>query len=270
MHIAAIQMNSAADPAANIARAETLLAKAADAGAQFAVLPENFAIMGAGRSAMLAAAEADGSGPIQDAIAKAAQQHGLWVVAGTLPLQAPDGQRVRPASPVYDDHGNRIACYDKIHLFDVGVPGSTESYRESARFAPGPAQPVVVDTPWGRLGLTVCYDLRFPELYRALADLGADLITAPSAFTHTTGRAHWHLLTGARAVENQVTLIAPNQAGMHADDRRTYGHSLIVDSWGRIRAEAQTDTDEVVIAEFDADRQQIVRRDFPALTHRRL
>src|SRR5699024_1004258 len=159
--IAAIQMNSVADTATNLARARTLLAEAADAGAQLAVLPENFAIMGAPRRDMLAAAENDGNGPLQDGMAATAQRLGPRVVAGTLPLAAADGEHVRPASLVYDADGQRVACYDKIHLFDVGVPGSKESYRESATFAAGPPTPVIVDTPWGRLGLSICYDLRF-------------------------------------------------------------------------------------------------------------
>src|SRR5699024_12853009 len=164
----------------------------------------------------------------------------LWVVAGTLPLQTPDRQRVRPASPVYNSDGERVACYDKIHLFDVGMPGSTESYRESAMFAPGPTTAVTVDTPWGCMGLRVCYDLRFPELYRALTDAGADFITAPAAFTHTTGQAHWHLLTRARAVENQATVIAPGRAGPHAHGRRRpSGHSPLADAWGGILAGAK-------------------------------
>lgn len=270
MLVAAIQMNSVADTTINLARAEALLAEAADAGARLAVLPENFAIMGNTRADTLAAAEDDGNGPIQECIAAAAQQHGLWVVAGTVPLASSDGQRVRPTSLVFDADGNRVACYDKIHLFDVGVPGSDEAYLESDTFVPGPPEPVLVNTPFGRLGLTVCYDLRFPELYRALAEQGAYLITAPSAFTHTTGQAHWHLLTRVRAVENQVMLIAPNQAGTHANGRRTFGHSLIVDAWGKVQAEAEGTADEVIIAEFDAARQQDIRRDFPVLTHRRL
>lgn len=269
-HIAALQMNSAPDTATNLARADTLLAQAADAGAKLAVLPENFAIMGRKDTDKLTLKEQDGDGPIQDRIAAAAQRHGLWIVAGTMPLTGPDWQHVRPACPVYDADGNRVAVYDKIHLFDVGVPGAKEAYRESASFAPGPPRPVIVDTPWGRLGLTVCYDLRFPELYRALTDLGADLITAPSAFTQTTGQAHWHLLTRTRAVENQVTLIAPNQAGTHASGRQTYGHSLIVDAWGKVQAEAGGTAEEVVIAEFDAARQTRLRQDFPVLAHRRL
>ena len=269
--LAAIQMNSSASVNANLQAAGTLLQQAADTGARLAVLPENFAIMGNAPADTLAAAEADGDGPIQDFIATTAQKLDLWIVAGTLPLAGDNGKRVRPASPVYDNDGKRVACYDKIHLFDVGVPDSTESYRESATFTPGPPDAVSVDTPWGCLGLTVCYDLRFPELYRALADAGADLITAPAAFTHTTGQAHWHLLTRARAVENQATVIAPGQAGTHAHGRRrTYGHSLIVDAWGRILAEAESDAGEVVTADFDAERQAGVRRDFPVLTHRRI
>lgn len=270
MHIAAIQMNSVADPVANVTRAESLLAQAAANGAQLAVLPENFASMGSTRAERLAMAEDEGRGPLQEAIANAAQRHALWVVAGTLPLTRPDGEHVRPASLVYDANGRQVACYDKIHLFDVGVPESEESYRESALFTAGPPMPVVVVTPWGRLGLSVCYDLRFPELYRTMSDHGADLITAPAAFTHTTGQAHWHVLARARAIENQSTVIAPNQAGTHADGRRTYGHSLIIDAWGRIQAEAVSDSDEIVIAEFDMERQRRIRRDFPALTHRRL
>lgn len=268
--IAAIQMNSGAVVDDNLASAGELLGRAADSGAQLAVLPENFAIMGATQSDKLAVAEADGRGPIQDFAADAAQQLRLWIVAGSLPLAGPDAEHVRPASIVYDAGGNRVTCYDKIHLFNVGVPGTDEAYRESATFCAGPATPAVVDTPWGRLGLSICYDLRFPELYRALADAGADLITAPSAFTHTTGQAHWHLLTCTRALENQATLIAPNQAGVHADGRRTFGHSLIADAWGQILAEAAGDRGETVIADFDAQQQQCLRRDFPALKHRRL
>lgn len=202
-YLAAIQMNSTPTVDRNLATAGELLARAADGGAQLAVLPENFAIMGAQDTDKLAIAENDGHGPIQDYIAGLAQRLGLWVVAGTLPLAGPDAQHVRPASIVYDSDGNRVACYDKIHLFDVGVPGSQESYQESATFAAGPTTPTVIDTPFGRLGLSICYDLRFPELYRALADAGADLITAPAAFTHTTGQAHWHLLTRTRALETR-------------------------------------------------------------------
>lgn len=268
--LAAIQMNSTAAVDRNLATAGELLTRAADGGAQLAVLPENFAIMGVAETDKLAVAEADGHGPIQDFIASVAQRTGLWVVAGTLPLAGPDAQHVRPASLVYDADGNRVACYDKIHLFDVGMPDSDEAYRESDTFTPGPTTPSVVDTPCGRLGLSICYDLRFPELYRALAAAGADLITAPAAFTYTTGAAHWHLLTRTRALENQATLIAPNQAGTHASGRQTYGHSLIVDGWGHVLAQAVGEAGEVVIADYDTAQQQRVRESFPALKHRRL
>ncbi len=268
--IAAIQMNSSADVQANLARAGELLQEASARGAQLAVLPENFALMGAHETDKLKVAEADGAGPIQDCIAATAQRLRLWIVAGTLPLASDDPGRVWPTCLVYDADGARAARYDKIHLFDVGMPGSHEAYRESATFKAGPVTPAVVDTPWGSLGLSICYDLRFPELYRALTQAGAQLIVAPSAFTHTTGSAHWHVLARARALENLVTLVAPNQAGYHASGRRTYGHSLIVGAWGGIQAEAGAENEEVVIADFDANRQAGLREDFPALSHRRL
>lgn len=268
--IAAIQMNSSAEVEVNLAAAGKLLREAADRGAQLAVLPENFALMGRNERDKLGAAEPDGSGAIQDFIAATAQRLKLWIVAGTLPLASDDPERVRPTCLVFDTDGARAGRYDKMHLFDVGLPDSDEAYRESGTFIAGPATPALVDTPWGELGLTVCYDLRFPELYRALSQAGADLIVAPSAFTHTTGSTHWHVLVRARAVENLITLIAPNQAGHHANGRRTYGHSLIVDPWGEIQAEAGSEHGEVVIATFDAQRQARLRSGFPALTHRRL
>ena len=267
---AAIQMNSAGTVEPNLARAETRLAEAASAGAELAVLPENFALMGAGERDKLGVAEADGQGPIQDFLAAAARRHGLWIVAGTLPLASADPERVIPACLVFDDAGARVARYDKIHLFDVGLPGSTEAYRESATFVPGDIHPTVLDTPFGRLGLSICYDLRFPELYRALAAAGAEIVVAPSAFTQATGRAHWHVLNRARAIENLVTVIAPNQGGHHASGRQTYGHSLIVDPWGAIQAEAATDHDEVIVARADRARLAELRDGFPCLRHRRM
>jgi len=268
--IAAIQMCSGADVATNLELAGELLADAARQGAALAVLPENFAIMGANETDKLAVAEHDGNGPIQDFLATTARAHGLWIVGGTVPLASTDPDRVYPTCLVYDDHGERVARYDKIHLFDVGLPDSRESYRESATFVAGDPTPVVIDSPFGRIGLSVCYDLRFPELYRALASAGAEIVVAPSAFTHTTGRAHWHVLTRARAVENLTTLIAPNQTGHHPSGRRTYGHSLIVDAWGQVTAEAQSEDNEVVVDTIDRNRQQELRAGFPCLTHRRL
>ncbi|RJS93528.1 carbon-nitrogen hydrolase family protein [Salinisphaera sp. Q1T1-3] len=272
--VAAIQMNSLGEVPPNLARADDLLREAARRGARLAVLPENFALMGARETDKLGAVEDDGAGnghtPIQDAIAEAARRYGLWVAAGTVPLKSPEPDRVFAALCVYDDSGTRVGRYNKMHLFDVGLPDSAEAYRESATFMPGAAEPVVVDTPIGRLGLSICYDLRFPELYRRLSAAGADVIVAPSAFTYTTGTAHWHLLTRARAVENLATVIAPNQAGHHASGRRTYGHSLICDAWGHVTSEARSDANEVVIADIDHARAKRLREGFPCLGHRRL
>lgn len=273
--VAAIQMNSRGEVAPNLARAGDLLADAARRGAQLAVLPENFALMGAHETDKLGVAEPDGAlgngeTPIQDFLSEAARRHGLWIVGGTIPLASAEPDRVYPTCLVYDDRGERVARYDKIHLFDVGLPDSAEAYRESATFVAGKPTPQVVDTPFGRLGLSVCYDLRFPELYRALAKAGAEIVVAPSAFTYTTGSAHWHVLARARAIENLITVVAPNQTGHHANGRQTYGHSLIVDCWGQIKAEAKTDANEVVIAPVDRARLARVRDGFPCLSHRRL
>jgi nitrilase len=233
------------------------------------VLPENFAFMGAKERYKLAVAEREGAGPIQDFLAVTARELGLWIVAGTVPLAvAGDPEKVWAACLVYDAQGARAARYDKIHLFDVEVPGG-ERYHESRTIAWGGLNPVVVDTPLGRLGLSVCYDLRFPELYRALAGQGAELLCVPAAFTARTGQAHWHALLKARAVENLCFLIAPGQHGTHAGGRATYGHSLILDPWGETLAE-QTDGDGVVLAPVSQERLRQVRTSFPALMHRRL
>ncbi|AWN16128.1 carbon-nitrogen hydrolase family protein [Salinisphaera sp. LB1] len=270
VRVAAIQMNSRGEVDPNLARAGDLLRDAARRGARLAVLPENFALMGAHETDKLREAEPDGDGPIQDFLARTAAETGLWIAAGTLPIASPEPDRVYPALCVYDDTGTRVARYDKIHLFDVGMPDSAEAYRESATFMAGANAPMVIDSPFGRIGLSICYDLRFPELYRALAADGAEIIVAPSAFTHTTGTAHWHLLTRARAVENLATMIAPNQAGHHASGRRTYGHSLICDPWGQVQAEARSEANEVVIADIDRSRAARLREGFPCLSHRRL
>jgi len=268
--VAAIQMNSGAEVAPNLARADDLLREAARRGAKLAVLPENFALMGARETDKLAVAEPDQNGPIQTFLAEAAARHKLWIIAGTIPIASAEPDRVYPACCVYDDQGARVARYDKIHLFDVGLPDSAEAYRESATFVAGENDPLVLDSPFGRIGLSVCYDLRFPELYRALSAAGAEIVVAPSAFTHTTGSAHWHLLTRARAVENLATIIAPNQVGQHASGRQTFGHSLIADSWGNIQAEALSGTNEVVTARIDRGRLASLRTGFPCLSHRRL
>jgi nitrilase len=266
---AAIQLSSTADLDVNLAAAERLLRIAAADGVVLAVLPENFAFMGARERDKLAVAEPDGEGPIQDFLAGMAQELKLWIVAGTVPLAVPDeADKVYAACLVYDAQGQRAARYNKIHLFDVEVPGG-ERYRESATIAQGALQPVVVQTPIGKLGLSVCYDLRFPELYRALAAQGAEAFCVPAAFTARTGPPHWEPLLRARAIENQCFLIAPGQHGTHAGGRATHGHSLVIDPWGEILAQ-QAAGDGVVAAPLSRQRLEQVRSSFPALNHRRM
>jgi nitrilase len=266
--VAAIQMTSAADRDRNLAIAGRLLEEARERGATVATLPENFAFMGLGEADKLAIAEEDGHGPIQDMLAARAHELGLWLVAGTIPLRVPGEERVAAASLVYDARGRRVARYDKIHLFDVVVPGRDERYQESASVHPGDT-PVCVDTPAGRLGLAVCYDVRFPELFRRLLEMGAEWFCLPSAFTAPTGRAHWETLLRARAIENLCHVVAPAQSGFHENGRETYGDSMIVDCWGRVLARLPRGTG-VVTGEIDLVRQREVRQNFPSLHHRRL
>lgn len=265
--VAAVQMESGPEVGPNLAQAGALLAEAAGRGAALAVLPENFGCMPRTETDRLEVAEADGGGPMQDFLAAAAARHGLWLVGGTVPVRRPGERRVAARCGLYDPAGRRWAAYDKIFLFDVGVPGTAESYRESATIGPG-SEAVVAATPLGRLGLAVCYDVRFPELFRALLDAGAALFALPSAFTRTTGRAHWELLLRARAVENLAWVVAAAQCGRHASGRETWGHSMVVDPWGQVLADAG-ETPGLALAGLDPDRQGRLRRDFPALTHRR-
>ena len=264
--IAAIQMTSGPDVAANLEQVQPLLEDAARRGAQLAVVPENFAFMGLRDADKRAIAEPEGSGPIQDFLAATARRLRMWIVAGTIPLRAGEDGRVAAASVVYDADGNRVARYDKIHLFDVDIPGRVERYRESAHVAPGSA-PVVIDTPVGRLGLSVCYDVRFPELFRLLSAAGAQILTVPSAFTGPTGRAHWETLMCARAIENLCYVVAPAQSGFHPNGRETYGDSMIVDYWGHVVQRLPRGRG-CIVAQIDVARQAEVRRNFPALEHR--
>lgn len=266
MKVAALQMTSGPDVAANLAQARTLLGEAAARGARLAALPENFSFMGLKDADKRAAAEADGRGPVQEFLADTARRLRLWIVAGTVPLAGAADGRVAAASLVYDEEGRRAARYDKIHLFDVDIPGRTESYRESAHVAPGAAA-AIVDTPAGRLGLSVCYDVRFPELYRHLSAAGAQLLSVPAAFTGPTGRAHWETLLRARAIENLCYVLAPAQAGIHPGGRETYGDTMIVDYWGRVLKRLPRGTG-CVVAEIDLERLAEVRAGFPALSHR--
>ncbi len=261
-------MNSGADVAENLAAAGQLLGAAAADGCKLAVLPENFALMPRRGRDKVNHAEQPGDGPIQSFLADAATRHGLWIVAGSMPLESPEPDRVYGACLVIDDRGETLCIYRKIHLFDIDLPDSNESYRESESMYPAD-EPVCVETPAGKVGLTICYDLRFPELFRLLVDAGATLFTVPSAFTETTGRAHWHILLRARAVENLAYVIAAGQSGTHPDERATYGHSLIVDPWGQVLAE-QAEGTGFVAADIDIARQKKLRDEFPALANRRL
>ncbi len=265
---AVLQMTSSSDVTENLDTAGELLAKARDSGAVLAVLPENFALMGRHETDKYAVAEPEGRGPIQDRLREAASRLGLWIIAGTIPLKLDHDQRVAAANLVFDAAGNQVARYDKIHLFDVDLPGRAERYRESATMAPG-EHPVVVDTPIGKVGLAVCYDVRFPELFRKLGSLGAQVFTLPAAFTAPTGLAHWEVLLRARAIENLAYVLAAAQSGTHANGRETYGDSLIADPWGRI-LDRKPDGTGLAIAEIDLSHQQDLRERFPALTHRRL
>ena len=267
MLVAAIQMNSGADVARNLVLAGELLADAAAQGCKLAVLPENFALMPERGRDKSAHAERPGEGPIQAFLGEMARDLGLWIIGGSIPLASPEPERVFGACLTVDDSGITQALYRKVHLFDVDLPDCDESYRESNSMYPGD-DPVTVETPIGTIGTTICYDLRFPELFRRLVDAGASVFTVPAAFTAVTGEAHWHVLLRARAIENLSYVIAPGQWGTHPDNRATYGHSLIVDPWGRVIAE-QAEGDCAVVAEIDPEETSKIRGRFPALANRR-
>lgn len=266
MKVAAVQMQSGLDVAANLDAAQKLTARAARDGAGLIVLPENFALFGASDRDRLRAAEAPGDGPIQAFLSATARAQGVWLVGGTVALRASDG-RAHAAALVYDPSGAVAARYDKIHLFDVDVPGASgERYRESQATAPG-KEPICVATPFGRLGLAVCYDIRFPALFARLGAMGAELVAIPAAFTVPTGAAHWAVLVRARAIESLAYVVAAAQSGEHDGGRRTYGHSMIVDPWGKVEADAG-DGPGIVSAEIDIMRLRSLREAFPVLQHR--
>ena len=266
--VAAIQMNCGADVDENLGRIDALAGEAASRGVQLALLPENSVFMGRLDEDKLALAEAAGNGPLQDQLAGIARNRGLWLIAGSIPLRSERPDRCYGASIVFDDAGQIRATYRKIHLFDVDLPGSEESYRESATMAEG-VDPVVVPTPAGRLGLSICYDLRFPELYRRLTEDGASVFAVPAAFTAMTGRAHWETLLRARAIENQAWVIAAAQSGLHPSGRETYGHSMIVNPWGTVVA-CLPSGEGIVDAFIDNVRSMELRKKFPVLDHRKL
>ena len=272
MQTATVQMCSSPDVAANLASAHALLTQAAAQGAELAVLPEYFCGMGRHEHDKLAWAEDFGSGPIQEALARWAQELGLWIVAGTLPLRSPVPQRVFNTSLVFNPQGQCCARYDKIHLFRFG--NEREQYDEAAAITPG-TRPVVAEVTdrsghrW-RVGLSVCYDLRFPELYRHHAQAGADIVVVPSAFTRTTGQAHWEVLLRARAIENQCFVLAAAQGGQHDNGRRTWGHSMAINAWGEVVGQRTQAGAGVVLATLEPAHLQRVRQQLPALEHRTL
>jgi nitrilase len=266
MKIAAVQMVSTPDVAPNLAAAARRVAEAADAGARLVALPEYFCLMGQRDDDKLAIAETDGDGPIQSFLAEAANRHGIWLVGGTLPIRAATPDRVRNACCVYGPGGERVARYDKVHLF--AFDNGRERYDEGRVLEAG-SEPVAFDVGGLRVGLSICYDLRFPEIYRALMHPPCDLLVVPAAFTHTTGLAHWELLLRARAVENQCHVLASAQGGLHENGRRTFGHSMVVGPWGEVLA-VLPEGEGVVAAEATPERRDAVRSQLPALAHRRL
>ncbi len=266
--VSCIQMASGPNIGPNLLEAERLIGMAVDKGASLVVLPENFAIMGKEETDKVSVREVDGDGPVQEFLSQQAGRHGIWLVGGTVPLVAEDDNKVRAASLLYDDQGKQVARYDKIHLFDVSVGESNERYTESDTIEAGD-RAVVVETPFGKLGLSVCYDLRFPELFRTMLDQGMELLALPSAFTAITGRAHWEPLVRARAIENLCYVMAAGQGGYHVNGRETYGHSMIVDPWGQVMNELANGSG-LVCADIDMDRLRNIRRTFPCLEHRNI
>lgn len=266
--VAGIQMNSGGELKENLRMAKELIQQSVDEGAGLVVLPEMFAVMGLDQQERVKYRETVDHGPIQDFLKEQAAKHKVWLVGGTLPIKTEDENKVRAACLVYNAEGKQAARYDKIHLFDVTLSGKTESYSESKTIEPG-KKIAVLQTPFGKLGLAVCYDVRFPELFRLMHNEGVELIALPAAFTYTTGVAHWEILIRARAIENQVYMIASAQSGVHPNGRKTFGHSMIVNPWGEIDALLEQGLG-VVTSEIHLHYLHQLRNEFPALAHRRV
>ena len=266
--VAAIQLASGSNVSANLLETKRLAEAAAKEGVDLIVLPENFAFMGSNCKDTTALREPAGDGPLQTFLSRLAARLGIWIVGGTIPLEGEHGAKWRAACTVYDEEGRQVARYDKQHLFDVNLVESDEEFIESESIEPGD-QVVVLNSPVGRLGIAVCYDLRFPEIFRAMVDRGVEVIALPSAFTAITGRAHWDTLVRARAIENLAYVIAAAQGGFHVASRETHGHSVIVDPWGTKLVERDRGNG-CVVADIDPEFQQTTRRNFPCLDHRRL
>ncbi len=266
--LAAIQMASGPNLNANLIEAERLIGEAAAAGAELIVLPENFGLMGLKESDLLGIAEQDGEGPLQEFLSQQAQRNNIWLVGGTIPMKASVPGKVMSTCLLIDNNGERVARYDKMHLFDVELTDSNEQYAESETLESG-NEVVVVDSPFGKLGLAVCYDLRFPELFREMIDEGVEIVLIPAAFTAITGKAHWETLLRARAIENLCYIVASAQGGYHASGRETHGDSMIVEPWGTVIAR-QPSGAGFVLADVERERLMRLRETFPVLLHRRL
>jgi len=266
--VAAIQMTSGHEVEHNLAAAAALLREARDLGAEVACLPENFCFIGLKDADKLSVAELDGDGLVQNFLSETALELKMWILGGTVVLRGDSDSRVTNTSLLIDADGKRVARYDKIHLFDVTIPGRNEQYLESRHVMAGSAT-VVADTPVGRLGMSVCYDMRFPEMYRDLVSRGAEWLVMPAAFTVPTGRAHWETLLRARAIENLCYVAAPAQWGTHSSGRETYGDSILIDYWGQVLARLPKGTG-VITADIDLKQLHESRLRFPALENRRL
>ena len=267
-NVAALQLASGNNVSANLLEAERLAEAAAKQGAELIVLPENFAFMGRTCGDANALREPAGDGPLQSFLSQLARRLGVWLVGGTIPLEADHAAKWRAACTIYDAEGRQVGRYDKQHLFDVNLIESNEHFVESESIESGD-RVVVLDSPVGRLGVSVCYDLRFPELYRAMIDRGVEVLALPAAFTAMTGKAHWDILVRARAIENLAYVIASAQGGFHVASRQTYGHSMIVDPWGRILEQLPRGTGSIGQV-LDLNYLASTRRNFPTIDHRRL
>jgi predicted amidohydrolase len=271
--IAAVQMASGAQVQANLMKAGELIQQAAAQDANLVVLPENFALMGKNEKDHLQIAEYAGQGIIQDFLAKQAKQYGLWILGGSIPLRLDDTlanatpSKVSASALLFNDQGEQVARYDKMHLFDARLPNG-DVYAESDTTQPG-FDSMVIDTPFGKLGIAICYDLRFPELFREMSAEGAQIFAIPAAFTDTTGKAHWEVLLRARAIENLSYVIAAGQGGYHVNGKATYGHSMIIDYWGNVR-EVLEKGEGVIVSTIDLNTLDSVRTNFPVLEHREL
>jgi deaminated glutathione amidase len=264
--LALVQMNSGNDLAANVAELERSLSAAHARGAQLIATPENTGLLGADTADTLSKAQPEAAHPALSLARSFAKQHSVWILLGSIHVRTPDEDRVRNRSYLIGADGNVAAFYDKIHMFDAKLAHG--EYRESATFAPGD-RAVLATTPWGRLGMTICYDLRFAQLYRTLAQAGATMLSVPAAFTVPTGQAHWHTLLRARAIEHGCYVLAPAQVGLHANGRHTFGHSLIVAPWGEVLADAGDAGPAIVLADIDPQAVLTAREALPSLRHDR-